>query len=229
MTLTIVSAVKFAGFGEHAVEFYDGLLADNSKPYWEDNLKIYREHVRAPMEALLAELTPEFGQDFGEGKVFRPHRDVRFAKDKSPYKTHCGAVIEQGRGGGAYYVELSSEGLRVGGGCFHLQSDQLARFRQAVDTDVHGAALQRILGKLRKAGWQITGDALRTKPRGFADDHPRLDLLKHRSLYAIRAWEPDDTLHERACLDRVRKAWRQVRDFNEWARDHVGVSEKPRR
>jgi uncharacterized protein (TIGR02453 family) len=224
-----VHGVKFAGFGEHAVEFYDGLVADNSKPYWEDSLKVYREDVRAPMEALLTELTPEFGSDFGEGKVFRPHRDVRFAKDKSPYKTHCGAVIEPGRGGGAYYVELSSAGLRVGGGCFHLQSDQLARFRQAVDTEVHGAALERILAKLRKAGWQIAGDALRTKPRGYPDDHPRLDLLKYRSLYTVRHWEPDDTLHERACLDRVRKAWRQVRDFNEWARDHVGVSEKPRR
>ncbi|MTD53491.1 DUF2461 domain-containing protein [Amycolatopsis pithecellobii] len=224
--------MTFAGFGEHAVEFYDGLLADNSKPYWEDNLSIYREHVRAPMEALLAELTPEFAPDFGEGKVFRPHRDVRFARKdtvKSRYKTHCGAVIEQGRGGGAYYVELSSGGLRVGGGCFHLQSDQLARFRQAVDTDIHGRALERILGKLRKAGWQIAGDTLRTRPRGFAEDHPRLDLLKHRSLYAVRTWEPDDTLHERACLDRVRKAWRQVREFNEWARDHVGVSENPRR
>lgn len=221
--------MKFSGFGEYAVEFYDGLLADNSKPYWEDNLKTYREDVRAPMEALLAELLPEFGPDFGEGKVFRPHRDVRFAKDKSPYKTHCGAVIEPGRGGGAYYVELSSAGLRTGGGCFHLQSDQLARFRQAVDTDVHGGALERILAKLRKSGWKITGDTLRTKPRGFAADHPRLELLKHRSLYAVKSWEPDDTLHERACLDRVRKAWRQVRDFNEWARDHVGVSEKPRR
>ncbi|GAA5156961.1 MULTISPECIES: DUF2461 domain-containing protein [Amycolatopsis] len=221
--------MEFVGFGEHAVEFYDGLLADNSKAYWEDHLALYREHVRAPMEALLAELTPEFGPGFGEGKVFRPYRDVRFAKDKTPYKTHCGAVVEQGRGGGAYYVELSSEGLRAGGGCFHLQSDQLARFRQAVDTEVHGAALERILAKLRRSGWRIAGDVLRTRPRGFAEDHPRLELLKHRSLYAIRSWEPDDTLHERACLDRVRKAWRQLRDFNEWARDHVGVSEKPRR
>ncbi|MBB2937610.1 uncharacterized protein (TIGR02453 family) [Amycolatopsis bartoniae] len=221
--------MTFSGFGEHAVEFYDGLLADNSKAYWDDNLRLYREHVRQPMEALLAELTSEFGPDFGEGKVFRPYRDVRFAKDKTPYKTHCGAVIEQGRGGGAFYVELSSAGLRVGGGCFHLESDQLARYRQAVDTEVHGAALERILAKLRKTGWEIAGDVLRTRPRGYAEEHPRLGLLKHRSLYAVRSWEPDDTLHERACLDRVRRAWRQVRDFNEWARDHVGSSEKPRR
>lgn len=225
--------MEFSGFGEHAVEFYDGLLADNTKAYWEDNVEVYREHVHGPMEVLLAELTPEFGGgpggEFGEPKVFRPYRDVRFARDKTPYKTHCGGVIERGRGAGAYYVEVSSAGLRTGGGCFHLQPDQLARFRQAVDTEVHGPALEKILAELREAGWTIAGDALRTKPRGYAADHPRLDLLKYRSVYAVRVWEPDDTLHERACLDRVRTAWRQVRDFNEWARDHVGVSEKPAR
>jgi uncharacterized protein (TIGR02453 family) len=224
-----VYRVKFAGFGDHAVEFYDGLVADNSKPYWQDNQHIYQDQVRAPMEALLAELVEEFGPGFGEGKVFRPYRDVRFAKDKSPYKTHCGGVIESGRGGGAYYVEVGPAGLRTGGGCFHLQSDQLARFRQAVDTDIHGKPLAGILAKLRKQGWEITGDALKTKPRGYPEDHPRLDLLRHRSLYAVRAWEPDDTLHERACLDRVRRAWRQLREFNEWARDHVGASEKSAR
>lgn len=220
---------KFAGFGEYVVEFYDGLSADNSKAYWEDHVEVYRSDVRGPMEALLAELTPEFGPGFGEGKVFRPYRDVRFSHDKTPYKTHCGGVVEQGRGGGAYYVEVSSAGMRAGGGCFHLQSDQLARFRQAVGTEIHGKALDDILAKLRRAGWTIAGDTMKTKPRGFADDHPRLELLKHRSLYAVRTWEPDDTLHERACLDRVRKAWQQLRPLNEWARDHVGVSEKPRR
>lgn len=225
----IVLRVKFSGFGEHAVEFYDGLLADNTKAYWDDHVAIYKEHVRAPMEALLAELEPEFGAGFGEAKVFRPYRDVRFAKDKTPYKTHCGGVIESGRGGGAYYVEVGPAGLRVGGGCFHLASDQLARYRTAVDTELHGPALEKILASLRKAGWEILGDRLKSKPRGFAEDHPRLDLLRHRSVYAVRAWEPDDFLHEREALDRVRKSWRQLRKFNEWARDHVGPSEKPRR
>lgn len=221
--------MKFSGFGEHAVEFFDGLEADNSKPYWDDNLARYKADVREPMEALVAELTGEFAAGFGEGKVFRPYRDVRFAKDKTPYKTNCGAVIEQGRGGGAYYVEVSAEGMRVGGGCFHLASDQIARFRTAVDTDLHGKSLEKILAKLAKAGWEVKGDRLKSKPRGFADDHPRLELLKYRSVYVVRAWEPDDVLHERAALDRVRKAWRQVREFNEWARDRVGPSEQPRR
>lgn len=225
----IVRQVKFSGFGEHAVEFYDGLLADNSKPYWADHVEIYKTHVREPMEALLGELQAEFGAGFGEGKVFRPYRDVRFARDKTPYKTHCGGVIEAGRGGGAYYVELGPAGLRAGGGCFHLASDQLARFRAAVDTELHGPALERILAALRRKGWEILGDRLKSRPRGYAEDHPRLDLLRYRSVYAIRAWQPDDFLHEREALTRVRTAWRQLREFNEWARDHVGPSEQPRR
>lgn len=221
--------MAFTGFGEHVIDFYDGLLADNSKAYWDDNIDVYRRDIRAPMEALLADLDVEFGPDFGSGKVFRPNRDVRFARDKSPYKTNCGAVIEAGRGGGAYYVEVSSAGMMVGGGCFHLQSDQIARLRQAVDTDLHGRELARIVAELRTAGWEIKGERLKTKPRGYPDDHSRIDLLRHKSLYAVKRWEPDDTLHEPGCLDRVRRAWREVRDFNTWAADHVGVSEQPRR
>jgi uncharacterized protein (TIGR02453 family) len=213
--------VTFQGFGEYAIDFFDGLTGDNSKPYWDDNRHIYDNDVRAPMDALLAELAKEFS-DFGEPKVFRPYRDVRFAKDKTPYKTHCGGVVESGRGGGAFYVQVGTEGLRVGGGCFHLESDQLARYRTAVDTDVHGKELDKIVAKLRKAGWEIRGDKMKTRPRGFDEDHPRIDLLRHRSIYAMRGWEPDDTLHERGCYDRVVKAWRALKPFNVWAADHVG-------
>lgn len=219
--------MTFTGFGEHAIDFYDGLEVDNSKSYWEDNKHRYAADVRAPMEALLAELTGEFATDFGRATVFRPYRDVRFAKDKTPYKTHCGGVIEPGRGAGAYYVEVGPAGLRVGGGCFHLESDQLARFRAAVAEDLHG--FEGIVAKLAKAGWEIKGDRLKTRPRGYDADHPRIELLKHRSLYAARVWEPDDALHERETFNRVRKAWRALRPINEWARDHVGVSELPRR
>jgi uncharacterized protein (TIGR02453 family) len=219
--------MAFTGFGEHAIDFYDGLEVDNSKSYWEDNKHVYAADVRAPMEALLTELSPEFADESSRVTVFRPYRDVRFAKDKTPYKTHCGGVIEHGRGAGAYYVEVGPPGLRVGGGCFHLESDQLARFRTAVAEDLHG--LEEIIAKLARSGWEIKGDRLKTKPRGYDAGHPRIELLKHRSLYAMRVWGPDDALHERETFNRVRKAWRALRPLNEWARDHVGLSEVPRR
>ncbi|MBB5155791.1 DUF2461 domain-containing protein [Saccharopolyspora phatthalungensis] len=232
---------RFAGFGRGAVEFYAGLervqagLLDSrqevgsAKAYWSENLVFYREHVRGPMEALLAELEPEFAPGFGTGKVFRPHRDVRFSADKSPYKTHCGAVIEQGRGGGAYYVEISADGMLVAGGCFHTESDQLARLRAAVDTDIHGERLRALLDELVGQEWEIAGETLKSRPRGFAAEHPRLDLLRHRTLYVSRSWEADDTLYERACLERVRQSWVAVRELNQWCADHIGVTEKKRR
>ncbi|MDQ3406325.1 MAG: DUF2461 domain-containing protein [Actinomycetota bacterium] len=219
----------FHGFGEYAIDFYDGLLADNSKSYWDANKATYDSDVRVPMQALLKELEPEFATDFGTAKIFRPFRDVRFAKDKTPYKTRCGAVIEPGRGGGAYYVEVGPDGLRVGGGCFHMAADQLARYRAAVAEEIHGDALRGLHAGLRRQGWELLGDRLSTSPRGYSKDHPRIDLLRYRSTYAVRVWEPDDTLHEAGTLKRVRTAWRQVRAFNEWARDHVGTSDLPRR
>jgi len=220
--------VTFTGFGEYAIDFYDGLVADNSKSYWQAHQDTYQHDVRAPMVALLAELAPEFAAGFGDPKVFRPFRDLRFTKDKSPYKTHCGAVIEQGRGGGAYYVEVGPAGLVVGGGCFHLAADQLERFRRAVDTEVHGRELVRIIDTLRDAGWVVQGERLRTRPRGVGADHPRIELLRHKALYVTYTWPPDDRLHEPGALERVRSAWREVRAFNEWARDRVGPAENPR-
>lgn len=221
--------MTFSGFGEHAVEYFDGLLADNSKAYFEDTKRLYLDDVRGPMEALLAELEPEFGGEFGTAKVFRPFRDLRFAKDKTPYKTQCGAVIERGRGGGAYYVEISADGLRAGGGCYHTEPDQLARLRTAIDDERRGERLRALVDELDADGWSVLGDRMKTRPRGFAEQHPRIELLRHRSLYAMRGWEPDDELHDRRALDRVVGAWRAVRPLNEWCADHIGPSDRPRR
>src|ERR1700709_2764556 len=90
-------AMGFAGFPEEMLTFYEGLEADNSKPYWSDHREQYEVAVATPMRALLDDLGPEFG----EAKFFRPYRDVRFSKDKTPYKTHAGAVVQGEPGDGA--------------------------------------------------------------------------------------------------------------------------------
>ena len=186
-------AEAFAGFGEGAVEFYDGLLADNSKAYWTDHRAIYEQDVLEPMRALLATLEPEFGP----GKIFRPYRDVRFSRDKTPYKTACGASV------GPFYVQVSADGLLVAGGGYRWAPDQIARFRTAVDDERRGEDLAARLGTLTATMIEgvaptVAGDLLATRPRGIAPDHPRLELLRHRSLYAHRGWDPDDVLHEAA-------------------------------
>jgi uncharacterized protein (TIGR02453 family) len=211
--------MTFTGFGEYAVEFYDGLLVDNTKAYWTDQKAVYERDVRAPMQELLAACEPEFGP----GKIFRPYRDVRFSKDKTPYKTHCGATV------GGFYVQVGSGGVMAAGGYYQMASDQVARFRTAVDDERRGTDLQVRLAALEKAGLTAAGEQLRTRPRGVDPDHPRLDLLRHKSLYGWREWPPDDVLHGPGTLDRVVATWRALRPLAEWLADHVGPSEQPRR
>lgn len=79
----------FRGWPAEALEFYEGLEADNSKAYWTAHKDVYETVVLSPMKAIPAALAPEFG----DGKVLRPNRDVRFSTDKSPYKTHIGSII----------------------------------------------------------------------------------------------------------------------------------------
>lgn len=209
----------FTGFGEDAVEFYDGLVADNSKAYWTDHREVYERDVRAPMRALLADLEPEFGP----GKVFRPHRDVRFSHDKTPYKTHCGGYAAP------FYVEVSTAGLMAAGGYYMMAPDQVARYRSAVDDDRRGEDLRGRLEQARAAGLTVGGEQLKTRPRGVDPAHPRLELMRHKGLHVSRRWPPDDALHGPACRKRVRTVWRAARPVTEWLADHVGPSEQPRR
>ena len=213
--------MTFSGFPDEGLVFYEGLEADNSRTFWTTNRSSYDEHVRAPMQALADELAPEFGTP----KLFRPYRDVRFSYDKTPYKTHQGAVLHpEGRGMGSVYVQVSATGLRVSGGCWRLQPDQVERYRRAVDDDVQGPRLETVVADRRRQEWAIEGDRLVRTPRGHAADHPRVELLRHRSLHASQEWTPAEWLHRSTVLDRVRDAWRQLTDLNVWLADNVGES-----
>jgi uncharacterized protein (TIGR02453 family) len=216
--------VSFDGFPDEGLVFYEGLEADNSKTYWTQHKADYEAHVRAPFQALLDELAPEFGTP----KVFRPYRDVRFSADKTPYKTHQGAVVRPEEGVlGAWYVQISAEGLMVGGGVWRLESDQVARYRRAVVDDLQGPRLVAEVERLKKAGYGIGGDRLTRTPKGFdVDDEIRADLLLHKAITSHQHWEQADWLHERSALDRVRTAWRDFVPLNQWLADNVGVTTK---
>ena len=131
------------------------------------------------MKALVAALEPEFGP----AKVFRPYRDVRFAKDKTPYKTHQGAYVGAGPSTG-WYVEISARGTRVGAGFYDADGPRLAAIREAMADEKSGKALERLLSKLEKDGFEIGGDRLKTSPRGYDADHPRIELLRCKQLFA---------------------------------------------
>jgi uncharacterized protein (TIGR02453 family) len=215
--------VSFQGFPDEGLVFYEGLEADNTKTYWTRNKAAYDAHVRAPLQAMLDELAAEFGT----AKVFRPYRDVRFSHDKTPYKTHQGAVITpEGRGVGSWYVQISAEGLRVAGGCWRLESDQIGRFRRAVADPVQGPRLEQEVKRLAATDFSIEGERLSRVPAGYSADDDRIELLRHKSLHAGRLWEPAEWLHTRQALEEVRTAWREMQTLNAWLADNVGATTK---
>ncbi|SPT58263.1 DUF2461 domain-containing protein [Actinomadura madurae] len=203
-----------AGFTDEAFSFYEGLQADNSKSYWTSHKDVYERHVREPLIELCAVLEDEFGAV----KLFRPYRDVRFSKDKSPYKTHQGGHTSEG-----FYLQVDADGLMVAGGMYAPTPDQLRRYREAAGSDTDGAELQAIVDDLRGASMEIAGDRLKTRPRGTPPDHPRLDLLRHRSLYAHEGWPADPWMADaEEVAARVRTSWRRLRPLVDWGREHIG-------
>ncbi|MBA2739303.1 MAG: DUF2461 domain-containing protein [Nocardioidaceae bacterium] len=213
-------AERFTGFPVEGLDFYDDLEADNTKTFWTAHRQVYLDAVRAPMTALLAQLEPEFGP----GKVFRPYRDLRYSKDPTPYKAHQGGFVARSQSSG-WYVELNAAGLRVSAGFYDASGSTLARYRQAVDEARTGTELQRLVGELATAGFVIGGDRLKTRPRGYDAGHPRLDLLRHRSLFASRDYyDSPGWLHRPQAAERVRDEWRRLRGLVEWIGTHVVAS-----
>ncbi len=189
MSKTDPAQPAFTGFPEAALDFYDDLELDNTRSFWAANKHVYDEAVRAPMLALTAALADEFGT----AKVFRPYRDVRFAKDKTPYKNHQGAFVAVGPATG-WYVEIGSPGVRVGAGYYRADSPDLARIRAAIDTEHSGQELERIVRRLKKRGFEVRGEQLKTSPRGYSADHPRIELLalhQHGARQVLRLREVD--------------------------------------
>ncbi len=119
--------MTFDGFPEAALDFYDDLEADNTKTFWTENRHRYDEFVAAPAKAFVAAL----GDEFGQAKIFRPYRDVRFAKDKTPYKTHQGIFVAIGPALG-YYLQIGAPGIATGAGFYDASPARVASLREAI-------------------------------------------------------------------------------------------------
>lgn len=209
--------MSFAGWPVEAIEFFERLEDDNTKGFWNEQKQVYEACVKAPMAELLADLE----RRFGTGKIFRPYRDVRFSKDKTPYKTNIAATME---GGG--YVSLSADGFSVGTGYYGMAKDQLQRFRTAIDADPTGLKLERVIDKLRDDDIDVTAhDVLKTAPRGYSTDHPRIELLRMKGCIAWKQWDVGAWLDTAEPRDRVIEVLTAAKPLVKWLDTNVGPTE----
>jgi uncharacterized protein (TIGR02453 family) len=206
--------VGFAGIPIAALDFYEDLEADNCKAFWTSHKHIYDESVRGPVEALAEALTKEFGTP----KFFRPYRDVRFSKDKTPYKTHQGVWF----GESSTYLHISAAGLFVAAGYWDTSSAQVDRLRRGVADELAGPRLERALAELRRKGFEIGGHQLTRVPSGYDREHPRADLLRYKSLTAHRDFGCPAWLATKRAQTEITKAWRTMGSLVSWLDTHVG-------
>jgi uncharacterized protein (TIGR02453 family) len=206
----------FEGIPSAAFRFYEELEENNNREWWLEHKDIYDAAVKEPLTALLSELEPEFGP----AKIFRPNRDIRFSQDKSPYKTAQGAFAASQEGVG-FYLQVSADGLLIGGGYHSHTPAQLARYRAAVDAPDSGLELQGIVDAVAAAGFAIEGEKLKTVPRGFDKDHPRAELLKHKSLSAgVEVGEPE-WLSTPSAKQEIADRWEVLRPLVDWVGKHA--------
>jgi uncharacterized protein (TIGR02453 family) len=215
----------FEGFGPGALRFFGELADNNTRDWWLANKPWYEADVRAPLEHLLQDLAAEFG----EAKVFRPNRDTRFSADKSPYKTAAAATVGDAPGGaGSLYLQISAEGLMVAGGMYMPARDQLARLREAIADDRTGVRLEAIVTDLEKADARVDAhETLKTAPRGYSADHPRIGLLRRKGIIAFFEHPPAPWLHTPRACDEVAAGWRALEPLTTWLDKHVGPSDLP--
>jgi uncharacterized protein (TIGR02453 family) len=198
---------KFTGFDRDAIQFLHELTLEMNRDWFEANKARYQARWIEPMTALLSDVAARLGKTYAPIKVmppklFRIYRDVRFAKDKTPYKTHVSGRIPLRDGCTALYFEVDAESEYAGVGSYFFEDAQLPRWRKLVGADKTGNEIAGIVTKLRKAGYAVRSyDEYKKVPKGFAADHPRAELLKMRGLTCQFPTMPKGLLHKPELAD----------------------------
>lgn len=205
-----------------AVAFLRELEENNDRDWFKANRARYDEHLATPRAALALQLAA-----FGRSHAFRPYHDTRFHPGP-PIKEQVGLAFGFG-GGGGFYVELSLDGIFVAAGLHNPQADQVARLRAAIDDGRRAAGLTKGIAAAQAAGLALGEPDLKRGPRGYAPDHPRADLLRHRRVMVSQRHRLGAWVHKPGAEDRVREQFEAAQPLVTWLRKHVGPTANPDR
>jgi uncharacterized protein (TIGR02453 family) len=223
---TTADGTRFTGFADSGARFFHALERNQNREWFLAHKHEYEEGWATPMRALLEEVREKAARSFasgiGEPKVFRIFRDVRFARDKSPYKTHVAGILplagRVGRMPGpvALYLHLGLDQY-VGSGHWIMESAELARFREALLDPRRGGEVVGILGKLERAGFVVgSHETLKKVPRGVDPDHPRADLLKRKGLVVEFPKFAKRSIVTREFADTIAQSTKRAAPLVEW-------------
>jgi uncharacterized protein (TIGR02453 family) len=208
--------MQFSGFSKETVKFFAGLEKNNSKTWFEEHRSIYDKHVLPEAQSFVQAMGQKLQSEISENieaipkidkSIFRLHRDVRFSKNKDPYKTHLGIFFWEGQAkkieNPGFYFQLNGREIFYGVGLHIFPPTALAQWRQAVADDTMGTDLERISDKIlgKNKTYRLMDKHYKKVPRGFAAGHPRADWLLYNGLAYAYTQKLDETIYQPSFLD----------------------------
>lgn len=184
----------FQGFADKDAKFFKQLAKNQNRDWFQAHKEEFEKGWNKPMKELLDDVRDGVDSAFKHSdldppKIFRIYRDVRFSKDKSPYKTHVGGVIPTKRRGKitevpmALYFHVGQPSSFGASGHYMMDPGALSKFRAAVASDKHGKELEKLLAMLEKKGFSADShDTYKRVPAGYDPNHPRAEHLKRKGL-----------------------------------------------
>jgi uncharacterized protein (TIGR02453 family) len=212
-------ASLFTMWPPDALQFLRELEDNNDREWFRANRARYDANLLGPAVALAEKLA-----HLGEPRTFRPYNDTRF-HPRPPLKEHLGVAIGYG-GAGGYYFELSLDGLLVAAGLHRPASDQLERYRAALDDDRRARRFETAIAAAIDGGLAPAAPGLKRSPRGYPADHPRIERLRMKDLTVTRRHPLEPWLHKPACDQRLGLQLESARAFVEWLAEYVGPSRR---
>jgi uncharacterized protein (TIGR02453 family) len=203
---------RFDGFPAEGFEFFAELAKHNDRAWLQEHKDVYERACREPMRLLITEL----GGDIAKSRMTRINRDTRFSRDKAPYRTHIAVGVK------GNYINLSATGLYVGTGFYKPEPPVLGRFRDAIDDKSTGPRLEKIIKSLRAKGYDVdTHERLKSTPRGYAADHPRIELLRMKDIFGGKTFTREPWLSTRRALQRIQKTIDDIAPLEDWIHAYV--------
>jgi uncharacterized protein (TIGR02453 family) len=222
------STADFKGFPKEAVRFFIDLKKNNSKTWFNANRKIYEEFVLVPAQQFVVALAKRLKKHRPEliaipridRAIFRLNRDVRFTRDKSPYKTHLGIWLWEGNRPKlecpGFYMHLEPPDVMISSGLYMLPPDELAQFRRSVTEPKTGKKFRTIISGLQKKGYKFGGEYYKRLPQGFSPDSLNAGFLRFNGLYLDFNKKIPQAMHTEKWVGYCYKIYRDMLPLHEW-------------
>ena len=217
---------NFNGFPVQGIDFLRALQTNNNRDWFEQNKPVFKEHLETPAKAFFAAMKEKLvalSDQSMEGKIFRIYRDVRFSKDKTPYNTYIrmsfvgvNKVATACTSNPGFYFSIDPEQVKLGLGCFEFGKESIATYREKVDDEKTGKALDKLINNLIAKNYQVEGPSYKRVPSGYSSDHSRLELLCRKGLSIWSDKISPDQLHDKKLITQCIKEYRAMLPLYNW-------------